>query len=252
MSQDKTPLWKRAMESAIGNDDGKDQPLTRRILKRLPGGALAQEQLDRLEHRVLQELKSRMDRLEGASRETSVSVVAFSVEAPGQSPEQQQRAAGEMMRKLLEASSNQTRAQAQAAYYAMVVGNLLPDEARILSALSDGSTYPLLHVMSAPRIGLGATPVVENMCSVGRNAGVMWPEMTRGYVQRLMAAGLAETGPEDYTLITKYEMLETEDVVRRAQEQIKKAGNRSQIKRRVLKISELGSAIWEACRITED
>lgn len=251
MSNKKPSLWKRAMDVAIG-DESAELPLANRILKRLPGGEFAQEQLDRVEQRVLKELKQRLDRLEDRGGETTVSVMAFSVEAAEPTPAQKQRAAGEMMRKLLEASSEQTREQAQAAYYAMIVGRLLPDEARILSALSDGSAYPLIHVHSAAKMGLSSTPVLENMSSIGKNAGVQWPEMTRGYVQRLLAAGLAEIGPEDYTLITRYEMLETEEAVRRALDQIRKAGNRSQVKRRTLRISELGSNLWEACRITED
>ncbi|GAC1627363.1 MAG: Abi-alpha family protein [Nevskia sp.] len=249
MSKDPSPLWKRAIDRAIGSD-AADAPLASRLLKRLPGGEFAREQLDKIERRVMQELKQRLDRIERA--ESTVSVVAFAVEPPPPTPEQKQRAAGEMLRKLLEASTEQTREQAQAAYYAMIVGNLLPDEARILSALSDGSVYPLVHVMSAPKIGLGSVAALENVSSVGKNAGVQWPEMTPGYVQRLIAAGLAETGAEDYALIMKYEILETDEAVRRMLEQIRKAGNRGQIRRRTLRISELGSRLWQACRITED
>jgi hypothetical protein len=216
----------------------------------LPGGEFAQAQLDRIEHRVMHEIKQRLDRLENS--EATVSVMAFSMEAPPPTAEQKQRAAGEMMRKLLEASTEQTKSQAQAAYYAMIVGNLLPDEARILSALSDRSVYPLLHIQSTSMIGLGAVTVIEHISSVGKNAGVQWPEMTRGYVQRLLAAGLVEAGPEDYNLGSKYELLETDDVVRNALEQIRKGGQRAQIKRRTLKISELGINLWEACRVTED
>lgn len=249
MSKDKTPLWKRAMDRAIGSD-GADQPLANRLLKRLPGGEFAQAQLDRIEQRVMQELKTRLDRLEG--QQASVSVMAFSVEPPAPTPGQQQRAAGELMRKLLEASSEQTKAEAQAAYYAMVVGNLLPDEARILAALSDRSVHPLLHVSSTSKLGLGGVTVLDNISSVGKSAGVQWPEMTRGYVQRLIAAGLAEPGPEDETLAAKYELLETDDTVRRALDQIRAAGLRGQIRRRSLRISELGFTLWEACRISED
>ena len=71
-------------------------------------------------------------------------------------------------------------------------------------------------------------------------------------MDRLAAAGLVETAPEDYALTTKYEMLETDDVLRKLMAQMKTAGQRSQIKRKTLKISELGRNLWEACRITED
>lgn len=250
MSKDsKPPIWKRAIDRAIGTESA-DQPLAARLLKKLPGGDFAQGQIDRLEQRVLQELKQRLDRLERGDAE--VSVVAFSVEPPPPTPAQRERAAGEMMRKLLETSAEQTRKEAQAAYYAALVSRLLPDEARILSALSDGSSFPLIQILSAPKMGLSTTNVLDNISSVGRNAGVQWPDMTHGYVQRLLAAGLGEVGPEDPALATRYEMLEADDLVRRTLEQIKKAGNRSLIRRKTLHISELGSNLWEACRITED
>jgi hypothetical protein len=247
-NEKKMSIWRRALEAAAGDEPVSSLP--RRVLKRLPGGDVAQQQLDKLEGRVLRELKARLDKIEAPSQTTNVSVLAVSVQQPA--PGSEHHAAGTLMRDLLARSTEQTRDDAQRSYYTMVLKSLLPDEARILSAVSDGSVYPLLAVHSASKIGIGSTPVLENICSVGKAAGVMWPEMTRGYVHRLMAHGLVETAPEDYNLQTKYEMLETEEVVRKALDQIKKNGQRAQIKRRVLKISELGASLWQACRISED
>jgi len=244
-------LWQRALE-AVGEDLQGDAPLASRLLARLPGGAIVQEQLDRVEKRVLGELKSRLDRLEGGGEQT-VQVVAFSMETQAtHAPTRELREPAEMLRELLAISSEQTKEQAELAYYSSLTRALLPDEARILSAVSDGGIYPLVNLVALSKLGIQTHVVLENTCSVGRAAGVQLPEMTRGYLQRLMAAGLVETGPEDYTMTTKYEILETDDVLRKLINQMKTAGQRSQIKRRVLKISELGRNLWEACRITED
>ena len=144
------------------------------------------------------------------------------------------------------------RDRAETAFYTSILAGMVPDEARILSALSDGSTYPLIHVMAAARLGLSWHPVLECACSVGRNAGVLWPEMTHAYVQRLRGWSLVETGPEDYKQTTRYEMLETETVVRGALDEIKKGGQRSHVVRRVLKISDLGRRLWAASRVSRD
>jgi len=252
MSKKNPSLWQRALEAAVGDDSPGSQPLANRLLAKLPGGAIVQEQIDKVEKRVLGELKARLDRLEGGSEQT-VQVVAFSMETQGaHTPTRDLREPAEMLRELLAISSEQSKEQAELAYYSSLLRNLLPDEARILSAVSDGGVYPLITLVALSKLGIQSHVVLENTCSVGRAAGVQLPEMTRGYIQRLMAAGLVETGPEDYALTTKYEILETDDVLRKLVSQMKASGQRSQIKRRVLKISELGRNLWEACRITED
>ncbi|WP_293375048.1 Abi-alpha family protein [Nevskia sp.] len=252
MSKKNPSLWQRALEAAVGDDTPGSAPLANRLLAKLPGGAIVQEQMDKVEKRILGELKSRLDRLEGSGEQT-VQVVAFSMETQsGHAPTRDLREPAEMLRELLAISSEQSKEQAELAYYSSLLRNLLPDEARILSAVSDGGVYPLINLVALSKLGIQSHVVLENTCSVGRAAGVQLPEMTRGYIQRLMAAGLVETGPEDYALTTKYEILETDDVLRKLIAQMKVSGQRNQLKRRVLKISELGRNLWEACRITED
>lgn len=253
MSKKNPSLWQRALEAATGEEGATGSALANRIFAKVPGGAIVQAQFGKVEKRVLGELKARLDRLEGESS-TTVQVVAFTMDSGAQShaPTRDLRAPGETLRALLQASSEQTKEQAELAYYSLLLRNLLPDEARILSALSDGATYPLISLIALSKLGMASHTVLEYTCNVGRAAGVQLQEMTRGYLQRLAAAGLVETGPEDYALTTKYEILETDDVLRKLMAQMKTAGQRSQIKRRTLKISELGRNLWEACRITED
>ncbi len=244
MNKPRNSLQDRMAPDAVA--DGV-RPLVSRLLRRVPGGEFLQEQIDGVERRLLLELKQRLDRVE--SSPPSVSVLAVSVHAAegtaGRGP-------GELLQGLLAATAEQSREQAESAFYTSILASMVPDEARILSALSDGSTYPLINVMAATRLGLSWHPVVEGVSSVGRNAGVLWPEMTHAYVQRLRGWSLVETGPEDYTQTTRYEMLETEAVVRSALDQIKKSGQRSQVARRVLKLSDLGGRLWAASRISRD
>jgi hypothetical protein len=219
------------------------------VLKRVPGGSYVQEQLERIEHRVLSELKQRLDKVE---RSATVSVLAFSVEtAPGREARQGAHVPGELLRGLLEIAAEQTRDEAEQAWYVSVLKSLVPDEARILSALSDGSSYPMIHLLAGAR--LGAThPVLQNLSNIGRLAGVQLPELTPTYIRRLRDWGLAETAPEDPEAKVKYEILESDGEVRRLLEGIRKKGQRDQILRRTLKLSELGRSLWAACRISED
>ena len=71
----------------------------------------------------------------------------------------------------------------------------MPDEARIISALSDGSASPLLNVYARTRAGWGEV-VLENMSLIGKTANLALPQLTPMYVSHLLSLGLVESGPE--------------------------------------------------------
>ncbi|AXQ29162.1 DUF4393 domain-containing protein [Solimonas sp. K1W22B-7] len=217
------------------------------LLRRLPGAGLASEGLQRIERGILQQLKQRMDRLEPQG---SVSVLAVAMRSVADRSNGFNPA--NSLQDLLARSSEQGRDEAQAAFCDQVIASLLPDHARILSALADGSAYPLIHVLAGSRIGLTAEPMVECVSNVGRNAGVQWPEATHVYLAQLRAHGVIETGPEDPDRRVQYEMLETEQVVRDSLSRLQKAGMKGHIVRRTVMLSALGRSLWEAGRISED
>lgn len=214
-----------------------------RLLKRMPGGDFVQEQLDRAENRLLGELKQRLDRLE--KQPTSVSVLAVAVSARGGDGAQ---TPGELMRQLLNDSSELSHDQSLETSCMAILRSLVPDEARILAALSDGSGYPLVHVMAGSRLGIAAFPMLEYVSTVGRNAGVLCPELTPAYVRHLAAWGLTESAPEDPNQQLQYELLETDDAVRRLSARIVANGERPKLIRRTLKMSDFGFAMWKLCQ----
>jgi hypothetical protein len=227
-------------------NESKSESLAGRLLKRLPGGSFVQEQVDRVEHRLLGELKQRLDRLEQTP--TSVSLVAVSVTA------QQRHHSGhqtphELLQALLAESSEQSREQSIEASCMAVLQSLVPDEARILAALSDGSGYAMINVLATSNLGLTAVPMLEYVSTVGRNAGVLTPALTPAYVRHLAFWGLTEMAAEDPAQKTNYEILETDDSVRKVVARIQKDGERSRIVRRTLKMSDLGFAMWKLCRM---
>lgn len=223
----------------------KPETFAARLLQRLPGGGFVQEQLDRVEHRLLGELKQRLDRLE---QEPSVSVLAVSLTA---SRERQGQTPAALLRELLADSTEQSREQSMQAACMAILRSLVPDEARILAALSDGSGYPLIHVLAGPKLSLASQPMLEYVSTVGRNAGVLTPELTPAYVRHLASWGLTETSPEDPAQRTNYEILETDDAVRRLVARIVKSGERARLMRRTLKMSDFGHALWKQCQVEE-
>jgi hypothetical protein len=204
------------------------------VTKRLPGAELAGRQLRKLEETALNEVRKRLDGIDGATGWPSPDADDETVEvrAFGHDP---LRAA---MATLLNRSVSETRREAENHLFVGVMRQLTPDEARIVAALSDGTAYPLVHVA-----GRGQRIILRNASTVGKAAGVTLPELTPLYVSRLLDAGIAETGDEDPSLATQYDILLTEDHVRAAEQQAK----RPKHLRHTVRLAPFGDRFWRAC-----
>ncbi len=155
------------------------------------------------------------------------------------------------MRALLTRSMHDTPTESRRTLHDVLVGELVPDEARILSALSDGSSYPLVHI-TRPGTGSYQKLVLENASSVGRAAGVALPDRVHLYVSHLRRLGLVEAGPEDRSLKDEYDILLTEPNLRATIAAIGKGPRGARIIRRTVRISDLGRELWEAARPPQD
>lgn len=210
-----------------------------RLLQRLQNGRRPRRgRLASLRQRVVQAIDKRLEGRSGAA--------PAALPAPPITP-------ADLLRQLLANSEEQTREQAETLFFGTVLRSLTPDQARILSALSGGATYPLIHVLGGSRLVPGGMrPVLECVSNVGRAAGVSCPDLTPVYVQGLMAWGLAEIEAVEAPDSLKYELLETETLVRRAMEQLKQGGEGSRIVRRTLRLSPLGERLWTTCRFEQE
>lgn len=151
------------------------------------------------------------------------------------------------MRRLLDRALEQTPVDGQAELFHLFLDRMVPDEARILGALSDGSPSPLINIHTRAMTGGAGEPVLENASLVGRMANVSLPSLTPTYVSHLLALGLVETAPEDPDLRDDYQILAADPDVLRA---IKKASRRPitpRVERLTLRISGLGRDLWDAC-----
>jgi len=150
------------------------------------------------------------------------------------------------MHRLLDRAVEQSTMSSRQELFHKILDQLVPDEARIIGALSDGSASPLLHVYARNRAGLVGEVVLENMSLIGKTANLALPHLTPTYVSHLLSLGLVETGPEDATMKTDYEILAADTAVLRA---IKRAGRGpipARIERYTLRLSGLGLELWAA------
>lgn len=221
-----------------------------------PARRLVRRQLDLIERVLLGEIEHVRKDLQAAPDATgedgpeSSSSRAAATSLPSDAGE----TLADMMRDLLERSTDQSQEECETAYFLSVLKTLVPDEARILSALSDGAAHPLIHVTAGALFGAPARQVVENVSNIGKVAGTQWTVETPTYVTRLRNLGLVETGgPEEPALLVKYQILETDSAITTALEQIKTAGKqKARIVRRSLRISRLGQALWDRCHPAAD
>jgi hypothetical protein len=191
----------------------------------------------RIEDAVLREVKSRLDQVDTPNdyRPTQHALRSGGKPTPAQ-----------LLDDLLGASIDADTAGSREELYRSLLLRLVPDEARILAALSDGTPYPLVHVQSRAN---GGRTVLSNASTVGRAAGVQVPDAVGTYVAHLRTLGLAEEGPADDGLGVQYDILLGEPGVRRAEEEAKVHGRLgAKVVRRTLRISPLGRELWKACR----
>ena len=143
---------------------------------------------------------------------------------------------------------DQTPAEGFASLVDVLLESITPDEARILSALSDGSRYPVVQIGTAG-IGVPQRRVLSNASSVGRAAGVALPDRTPEYLTHMQQLGLVELGPEDTGRTDEYEILLTDATVRRARLEIDQSGRgRMKVTRQTVRISDLGRQLWDVVR----
>lgn len=221
--------------------------------RKLPGIDTAERGIRQVERTLLGELRRRLDEVDDPYHAALAAASAMNrndgnprvVEAsvtlvPARDHVEPLRAA---MAELLNHSIGFGRDRAREYLYAIILRQLTPDEARILSALSDGSPFPAIDVAERTAIGAAGRIVLRNASTVGKSAGVSLPDQVPGYLTRLIGLGLVELDEEVPSLETQYEILLTDEAVREVEKQVK----RIKVIRRTVHISRLGAQFWQAC-----
>lgn len=207
-------------------------------VRRLPGGELSARGIEifgvvvqSAEREYFRYVRERLDHV---APSTGVTPTNGSTPAPR-----------ELMAGLLQRSVAQDTAESRADWYAAVLSQLVPDEARVIAALAQTTEpVPLLHV--SPRSGRGR--LLENASLIGRTAALTLPHMTPVYVTHLRALGLVETGPEDEDNPKGYELLLADRAVRAALKEGELGKLPARVLRRTLVLSERGRELWDNTR----
>lgn len=148
--------------------------------------------------------------------------------------------------RLLRQAVDQSTLAGQNELFHKLVDQLVPDEARILGALSDGSTSPTVTVIRRHRNGSGGEVVLENMALIGKTANLALAAQTPMYVSHLLALGLVEMGPHAPELSIEYEILCADPAVLRAIKAATRGPVPARVDKHTLRISALGRSLWGA------
>jgi Abortive infection alpha len=225
----------------------------RRAARAIPGVTLIETQANAGQRFVLREIKRRLDQLDPRRITPEPSRPILVALSDGSNPRSDVSGptVEEAMSALLTRSMHDTPSDSRRTLHEVLVAELVPDEARILSALSDGSSYPLVHI-AAPGVASYQKLVLENASSVGRAAGVALPDRVHVYVSHLRRLGLVEVGQEDHSLKDEYDILLTEPNLRATIAAMGKGPRGARVIRRTVRMSDLGRELWEAARSPQE
>jgi len=127
-----------------------------------------------------------------------------------------------------------------------MLDQLVPDEARILAALSSGTPAALVHVYASTSVGTKGEPLLQNASLVGRAANVALPRLTPTFVGHLLGLGLVEIGPEDEALKDDYQILQADTDVLAAIRAASRGPIPARVERRTLRLTDFGRELWAA------
>lgn len=216
-----------------------------RVARRFPGGEAAEREVRKIEGVVLDEVRRALN---GHAPKHSSGTSPARAQAPSSGTSQAHAPAPSggpdmplrrRMAELLELSVELDRAGSEQLLYEALLGLLVPDEARILAALSDGTAYPVIDVVTKRQ-----HTVLRNASTVGRAAGVVALDNVPAYLARLYAFGLVELGEPVAELGVQYDILATDQAVAAARDSIPKG---ARLVQRSVRLSALGVRLWNAC-----
>jgi hypothetical protein len=150
------------------------------------------------------------------------------------------------MSELLERSVEATRTDSREYLFGTIISQLVPDEARILAAMSDGTRFAAADVVLKPRRGAQRV-LLANVSSVGRQAGLVSPDNVPTYLGRLHGFGLITFDDEDEDLGVQYDILATDQTVQNARQGVD-SRRRGTVKldRKTVGMSPFGREFWAA------
>ena len=127
--------------------------------------------------------------------------------------------------------------------YGNILGNLAPDEGRVLRLLMLEGAQAAIDVRTSPPLGIGSELVAAGMNMIGREAGCRDPDRVHSYLSNLYRLGLIWFSREPLEDQNRYHVLEAQPEVQVA---MSEAG-RTRTVRRSIHLTDFGREFCETC-----
>ena len=150
------------------------------------------------------------------------------------------------MSELLHRSTEADRTSSREYLFGTIVSQLVPDEARILAALSGGRRFAVVDVLTKQVSRSHSRTVLANASTVGAAARVSLPDNVPTYLSRLHSFGLIEFSPGIDGLDGQFAALNDDPAVRAAKAKADGKFGSVKVARKSVLLSELGREFWSA------
>ena len=147
----------------------------------------------------------------------------------------------EAFAQLLDESRLVTEARRPHPAFLAIVGEMCPDEARILRLFCHEGAQPSVVVVAAPWIGKGARTLAEHLSLIGDRSGCLEPDRAPLYVTNLHRLGLLTVDETELVGHADYELIEVGKRATELRDRIEHERNqRARMHRCTLRLSPLG------------
>jgi abortive infection alpha-like protein len=127
--------------------------------------------------------------------------------------------------------------------YERILGELTPDEARIIRFLSREGPQPTVDVRTNRPLGIGSELIEAGLSMIGRQAGVRNMSRTNAYLNNLFRLGLVWFSREEVEP-SRYQVVEVQPEV---QEAMSRAGRAPKTVRRSIHLTPFGEDFCQTC-----
>jgi hypothetical protein len=182
----------------------------------------------------------------GAVLRSAASSALGTPPAPGPPPTTHHSSAAELRARgaeLLRRSADVNFVEDMHPAYERILGELSPDEARILRFLSKEGPQPTVDVRTNRPLGIGSELIEAGLSMIGRQAGVRHMGRTNAYLNNLFRLGLIWFSREEVEP-SRYQVVEVQPEVQAA---MSKAGRAPKTVRRSIHLTPFGIDFCEAC-----
>ena len=127
--------------------------------------------------------------------------------------------------------------------YVRILGDLAPDEARILRLLWLDGPQPAVDVRTAPLLTVGSQLIEPGLSMIGSRAGCRYPDRVPRYLNNLNRLGLVWFSREPVIDSHRYQVLEVQPAITEA----KRRAGRGRTVRRSIHLTPFGKDLCDVC-----